>query len=30
LFEETGVLLSDVDRVAEGPDAARDALNDGS
>jgi 8-oxo-dGTP pyrophosphatase MutT (NUDIX family) len=29
LFEETGVLLSDVDRVVEGPDAARDALNDG-
>lgn len=28
LFEETGVLLSDPDKVAEGLDAARDALND--
>lgn len=30
LFEESGVLLADTDEVAEGPDAARDALNDGS
>lgn len=30
LFEESGVLLADTDRVAEGPVAARDALNDGS
>ncbi|HSG97309.1 MAG TPA: hypothetical protein VLA11_04905 [Woeseiaceae bacterium] len=30
LFEESGVLLADVERVAEGAQAARDALNDGS
>ncbi len=30
LFEESGVLLANTDDVAEGPDAARDALNDGS
>ena len=30
LFEESGVLLADADRIVEGPDAARDALNDGS
>lgn len=30
LFEETGVLLANPDDVAEGPEAARDALNDGS
>lgn len=30
LFEESGVLLADVGRIAEGPAAARDALNDGS
>ena len=30
LFEETGVLLAEPDRVAEGVEAARDALNDGS
>lgn len=30
LFEESGVLLADTDDVAEGPDAARDALNDRS
>ena len=30
LFEESGVLLADVDRVPEGTQAARDALNDGS
>ena len=30
LFEESGVLLANTDEVAEGPDAARDALNDGS
>ncbi len=30
LFEESGVLLANPDEVAEGPDAARDALNDGS
>ena len=30
LFEESGVLLSDTDRVVEGLDAARDALNDSS
>ena len=30
LFEETGVLLSATHRVAEGTEAARDALNDGS
>lgn len=30
LFEESGVLLADVNRVAEGAQAARDALNDGS
>ena len=30
LFEETGVLLGNLDRVAEGLPAARDALNDGS
>jgi 8-oxo-dGTP pyrophosphatase MutT (NUDIX family) len=30
LFEETGVLLGNVDRVAEDLPAARDALNDGS
>ena len=30
LFEETGVLLANPDEVAEGPEAARDALNDGS
>ena len=29
LFEETGILLADVDRVAEGLQPARDALNDG-
>jgi len=28
LFEESGVLLADTDEVAEGPDTARDALND--
>lgn len=30
LFEESGVLLADPDRIAEGVIAARDALNDGS
>ena len=30
LFEESGVLLANPDEVAEGPEAARDALNDGS
>ena len=30
LFEESGVLLADPDAVVEGPQAARDALNDGS
>ena len=30
LFEETGVLLSETEKVAEGTEAARDALNDGS
>lgn len=30
LFEEAGVLLANPDDVAEGPEAARDALNDGS
>ena len=30
LFEEAGVLLANTDEVAEGLDAARDALNDGS
>ena len=30
LFEETGVLLADVDRVVEGLGPARDALNDGN
>lgn len=30
LFEESGVLLADVDKVAEGLQVARDALNDGS
>jgi 8-oxo-dGTP pyrophosphatase MutT (NUDIX family) len=30
LFEESGVLLANTDDVAEGPDAARDALNDRS
>lgn len=30
LFEESGVLLADTDEVVEGPEAARDALNDGS
>lgn len=30
LFEETGVLLANPDEVAEGAEAARDALNDGS
>ena len=30
LFEESGVLLANTDEVVEGPDAARDALNDGS
>lgn len=30
LFEESGVLLANTDEVAEGPDAARDALNDRS
>lgn len=30
LFEESGVLLADADAVAEGLDAARDALNDNS
>lgn len=30
LFEESGVLLADPDAVAEGCEAARDALNDGS
>jgi len=29
LFEESGVLLADVNRIAEGSQAARDALNDG-
>ena len=30
LFEESGVLLANTDEVAEGPEAARDALNDNS
>jgi 8-oxo-dGTP pyrophosphatase MutT (NUDIX family) len=30
LFEESGVLLANPDEVAEGPEAARDALNDNS
>lgn len=30
LFEESGVLLANIDGVVEGLDAARDALNDGS